>query len=146
MAEKEYIDLYECRDDFYATVLDILSEDITNDRANQIIDAFDYLPTADVVPVVRCKDCIHVDNGYIGHLYCRIFNSMPVSGMDYCKWGKQKAATSEKEVPVKHGRWINENFYTHCSACGKMAIYDKYGQEVESDYCPHCGVKMDGGD
>ena len=51
MAEKEYIDLYECRDDFYATVLDILSEDNTNDRANQIIDAFDYLPTADVAPV-----------------------------------------------------------------------------------------------
>ena len=49
-------------------------------------------------------------------------------------------------VPVKHGHWINENFYTHCSACGKMAIYDKYGQEVESDYCPHCGAKMDGGD
>ena len=51
MAEKEYIDLYECRDDFYATVLDILSEDSTNDRANQIIDTFDYLPTADVAPV-----------------------------------------------------------------------------------------------
>ena len=49
-------------------------------------------------------------------------------------------------APVRHGRWINENFYTHCSACGKMAIYDKYGQEVESDYCPHCGAKMDGGD
>ena len=48
--------------------------------------------------------------------------------------------------PVKHGHWINENFYTHCSACGKMAIYDKYGQEVESDYCPNCGAKMDGGD
>lgn len=44
-------------------------------------------------------------------------------------------------IPVKHGRWINENFYTHCSACGNMAIYDKYGQEVESDYCPHCGAK-----
>ena len=51
MAEKEYIDLYECRDDFYATVLDILSEDSTNDRANQIIDAFDYLPAANVAPV-----------------------------------------------------------------------------------------------
>lgn len=51
MSEKEYIDLYECRDDFYATVLDILSEDNTNDRANQIIDAFDYLPAADVAPV-----------------------------------------------------------------------------------------------
>ena len=97
MAEKEYIDLYECRDDFYAAVLDILSEDSTNDRANQIIDAFDYLPTADV-------------------------------------------------APVRHGGWINENFYTRCSACGNMAIYDKYGQEVESDYCPRCGAKMDGRD
>lgn len=47
-------------------------------------------------------------------------------------------------APVRHGHWINENFYTHCSACGKTAMYDKYEQEVESDYCPHCGAKMDG--
>ncbi len=47
-------------------------------------------------------------------------------------------------VPVRHGRWVNENFYTRCSVCGKMAIYDKYGQEVESDYCPNCGARMDG--
>ena len=46
--------------------------------------------------------------------------------------------------PVKHGHWINENFYTRCSVCGNMAIYDKYGQEVESDYCPRCGAKMGG--
>ena len=48
--------------------------------------------------------------------------------------------------PVRHGRWVNESFYTHCSVCGNMAIYDKYGQEVESDYCPNCGCRMDGGD
>lgn len=71
MTEKEYIDLYECRDDFYATVLDILSEDNTNDRANQIIDAFDCLPAADVAPVrhghwiygeydiPHCSECGH---------------------------------------------------------------------------------------
>ena len=53
---------------------------------------------------------------------------------------------SANVAPVRHGHWISENFYTHCSACGKMAIYDKYGQEVESDYCPKCGTKMDGGD
>lgn len=46
-------------------------------------------------------------------------------------------------TPVRHGRWVNENFYTRCSACGNMAIYDKYGQEVESDYCPRCGARMD---
>lgn len=47
-------------------------------------------------------------------------------------------------APVRHGRWVNENFYTRCSVCENMAIYDKYGQEVESDYCPNCGARMDG--
>ena len=64
-----------------------------------------------------------------------------------CEWLWTILCVPAADVaPVKHGHWINENFYTHCSACGKMAIYDKYGQEFESDYCPHCGAKMDGGD
>ena len=64
-----------------------------------------------------------------------------------CEWLWTILCVPAADVaPVRHGCWINENFYTHCSACGKMAIYDKYGQEVESDYCPHCGAKMDGGD
>ena len=83
MAEKEYIDLYECRDDFYATVLDILSEDSTNDRANQIIDVFDYLPTADVVPVVRCKDC-----EYNNECSVQAFGEMHQN--DFCSHGKRK--------------------------------------------------------
>ena len=49
----EYIERDECRNEFYESVLCILSEDSTNDRANQIIDAFDDLPTADVQPVVH---------------------------------------------------------------------------------------------
>lgn len=49
----EYIERDECRDEFYESVLCILSEDSTNDRANQIIDGFDDLPTAEVVQVVH---------------------------------------------------------------------------------------------
>lgn len=99
--------------------------------------------------VVRCKDCKYVDNGYIGHLYCRFFNSMPVSGMDYCKWGEQKVSTSKQEVPVKHGHWVSEydcGYITpHCSECGETALtkeetsYDY----VYSSYCPRCGAKLD---
>ena len=64
-----------------------------------------------------------------------------------CEWLWTILCVPAADVaPVRHGCWINENFYTHCSACGKMAIYDKYGQEVESDFCPNCGAKMDGGD
>lgn len=64
----EYIERDECRDNFYASVLSILSGDSTNDRANQIIDEFDTLPSADVEPVThaeweydgadrRCSNC-----------------------------------------------------------------------------------------
>lgn len=70
----------------------------------------------------NCKDCIDrffgVSNGHL----------LPAADV----------------APVRHGHWINENFYTRCSVCGKMAIYDKYGQEVESDFCPKCGAIMDG--
>lgn len=45
-------------------------------------------------------------------------------------------------ISVKHGRWINENFYTLCSVCNNMSMYDKYGQEFKSDDCPHCGARM----
>ena len=84
MAEKEYIDLYECRDDFYATVLDILSEDNTNDRANQIIDAFDYLPAADVVPVVRCKNCEYNNE-------CSVQDFGEMRQNDFCSRGKRRS-------------------------------------------------------
>lgn len=45
------VDLDACRDDFYAKVLDILSADFSNDRANQIIDEFDSLPTIEAEPI-----------------------------------------------------------------------------------------------
>lgn len=45
--------------------------------------------------------------------------------------------------PVRHGRWRfcgedrwNDAF--ECSECGKIAMEN-------SDYCQHCGAKMDGG-
>lgn len=45
--------------------------------------------------------------------------------------------------PVKHGHWIGD----FCSECGKDALcdcdkYEIYGT-IHSDYCPHCGAKMD---
>ena len=89
MAEKEYINLYECRDDFYATVLDILSEDSTNDRANQIIDAFDYLPAADVVEVVRCKDCIFKDYPNEYGVCCCNRTGEEIQLNDFCSYGER---------------------------------------------------------
>ena len=67
-------------------------------------------------------------------------------------------ADSIKEIPaadvapVVHGYWVEikgmappEYHGKHkCSVCGEKALCKKM-HEVLSDYCPHCGAKMDGG-
>lgn len=49
-------------------------------------------------------------------------------------------------VEVKHGEWTydeqNECFV--CSECGLSALNNYRGLSVDSEYCPHCGAKMDG--
>lgn len=47
-------------------------------------------------------------------------------------------------APVVHARWIPFHSETagdiqYCSNC-------KIGNAAKSDFCPHCGAKMDGGD
>ena len=61
--------------------------------------------------------------------------------------------------PVKHAQWIDiyggkyANPRYACSSCGGKALWDNVQDEllswhevqVLSDFCPHCGAKMDGG-
>ena len=56
----------------------------------------------------------------------------------------KKAITPER----KTGRWVtplyhnsNAQWYA-CSECAGAPLWDEYGQEVLSDYCPNCGAKM----
>lgn len=52
----------------------------------------------------------------------------------------------------KHGHWKDDKYGNMlCSACGGLAIVSMTGCLVDrhlapylSDYCPHCGAKMDG--
>lgn len=98
----KYIEYFSCRDDFYNAILDILSGDSNNDRANQIIDLFDDLPTADV-------------------------------------------------QPMKRGRWItwDDSGFIKCSCCNSeyyIADLQTVGDsEGFVNFCPNCGVRMDGG-
>ena len=46
-------------------------------------------------------------------------------------------------VPVVHGKWMPFHSEAagdiqYCSAC-------EIGFDAKTDYCPHCGAKMDGG-
>ena len=45
-------------------------------------------------------------------------------------------------LPVRHGKWIRDEFGTRCGVCGLYAYRDKFGQPWESPYCPICGAKM----
>lgn len=47
-------------------------------------------------------------------------------------------------APVVHGQWVYRNFDTICSECRKSAIFDEWEQQAETEFCPHCGAKMDG--
>ena len=48
-------------------------------------------------------------------------------------------------VEVKHGEWIKGGSHYGCSECCTSILYNIWGYECYSDYCPHCGAKMDGG-
>lgn len=49
----------------------------------------------------------------------------------------------------KQAYWINDGNGLWCSNCGKEALYtptDSWADDIEyvpSEYCPHCGAKMD---
>lgn len=54
-----------------------------------------------------------------------------------------KAAPAADVVPVVHGKWMPFHSEAagdiqYCSAC-------EIGFDAKTDYCPHCGAKMDGG-
>ncbi len=88
----------------------------------------------------------------------------------YCDWGFSRKAIEDivdriptvDAVEVIHGEWLVEAYtaddsivvipyrkHQHnepfCSRCGHYALLNGCGDYVTSNYCPHCGAKMDGG-
>ena len=54
-----------------------------------------------------------------------------------------------EELPSaeRKGKWIERGFYLpECSECGGKAYGLHAFDAVKSDYCPHCGARMDGED
>ena len=56
------------------------------------------------------------------------------------RWNKVIRQTLADAQPQRTGHWVDGK----CDKCGKTALYDAYGLWAESDFCPHCGVKMKG--
>ena len=65
-------------------------------------------------------------------------------------YGRMKKAVEETPtidaVSVVHGRWILERIYRKCSLCEWIfCIRDEEGDLQKFNYCPNCGMPMDGG-
>lgn len=74
-----------------------------------------------------------------------------ISDYDYEKVKKVVNEMLEAEPERKSGKWIKKSnispFYTmwwyECSECGQYPPKDVYNQESLTNYCPHCGAKME---
>ena len=64
------------------------------------------------------------------------------SGLADCIAREIEALPAADVSPVRHGRWIlietDEEQFFFCSECENKEYW-------ESDFCPSCGEKMDGG-
>lgn len=91
----------------------------------------------------------------------RIVNLDEFAPFDTASYTIDKAVDlwNNRTVRVNHGTWLhnydeNGDFITLCSVCGKPDALsrDDYScrggkiRDNDSNYCPNCGAKMDGGD
>lgn len=99
---------------------------------------------------------------YVGLAYDRIIDTgVPASAVHVLayKWGWNDALDSVAEFAptvdaqsIRHGHWIrsSDGAWAECSKCHASIdismgwnLYNADGDEVEHDWCPHCGAKMD---
>lgn len=63
----------------------------TNDNV-KLYDEIQKFPTADVVEVVRCKDCKYytMNTELLGNVCNRLFTVFPMKPDDFCSYGERK--------------------------------------------------------
>jgi hypothetical protein len=83
MAEKEYIEKKDLKKIIKANAW---SNPAVPNAVNVIIDR---TPAADVVEIVRCKDCVHYQNGACNHFGYYIY-APDVDEDDFCSYGERK--------------------------------------------------------
>lgn len=66
--------------------------------------------------------------------FCSMLNGSDIILPTPCEYHK----ASTNFVEVVHGRWEARGFYGHnCSVCGAL-------NDIDTNYCPNCGARMDG--
>ena len=83
------------------------------------------------------------------------FRSNATSNINNCdRWNCQDRASFLNTIsytnntdtfPYPKGHWIRKNFETgyECSKCGSRCLLDYESDWCTSQFCPHCGAKME---
>lgn len=87
--EKKYIEQGAALDAVFGQFC--ASSDETERALNAAIEEIRAIPAADVVPVVRCKDCKHTKDDGCGAIYCKIWDRWEMPEDYFCANGKRKS-------------------------------------------------------
>ena len=64
-------------------------------RYDGYLNEIEAIPTADVVEVVRCKDCQHARQTVYGNYHCLVDHRLAHEETDYCSYGERKEGAEE---------------------------------------------------
>lgn len=67
-----------------------IADDAESCKSDYLREVIESVPAADVVPVVRCKDCKYRTEERRGLVRCRAFNYMPMCVDNFCSYGERK--------------------------------------------------------
>lgn len=100
---------------------------------------YDYMADEYYVLVRDIENAPTVDDERIVKDYCRETHQTLVS---------DKYWLYDPREDVRHGHWVDMGDFESCSVCNGTHLkeYQTYYGKclwVKSDYCPHCGAKMD---
>ena len=105
----------------------------------------EYIERGAVIDAIEGTDWYHISvRGNLAHGAISDGNALYKADDVFEVLNKLPAADV---VEVVHGEWIwNEDCECWvCSVCERSALNNYRGLSVNSEYCPHCGAKMDGG-
>ena len=90
----EYID----REKIFPNGVFYVSAENPESSLNELINRICNLPTADVVQVVRCKDCIHRDpeDKKCDCSFQAMGGILPMDDDDFCSYGERRKEDEEK--------------------------------------------------
>ena len=106
---------------------------------------FEHVSATDTISrqaaIETFKDC--AENGMSIDGIVDALEQLPLAQTEQCI-GYWYPVGMAEAVGGESAQWGSAIAYHKCSECDEQALRDDFEQEVLSDFCPHCGVKMVG--